>query len=134
MDTSFWKELAITQIATAATSLTASTTLAAFVLVTRKPVDHSIRRGGGSSSPHSKLCGECRWRFLGLSSPYRRIIFGLSFSDILFSTSAFAGPWLAVEGNPFALWAKGNIHTCRLGGVLGAIGHSAVPMYTLFLW
>lgn len=135
MDLIFWKELAITQTTTAAISLTASTVLAVFVAasgsmvpVTRKTV---LRKGKGDGS---KVSGQVRQRLLGLSSPYRRIIFGLSVSDMMLSIGLLAGPWLSVEGTPFAHWAKGNIHTCRFGGLIGAIGLSAVPMYTLFLW
>jgi len=123
MDLEFWKQLAITQTATAAVSLVSSSTLAACVVFRSEP----------GAAPPSQSNGK---RFLtchGLSNPYRRIIFGLSVSDMTQSFAILAGPWLTVEGTYLAPWGKGNIHTCRFGGLLLAIGYSAVPMYTFFI-
>ncbi len=71
----------------------------------------------------------------GFSTPYRRIIFGLSISDICQSLGLVFGPFL-IESDikiPQAIWASGNTRTCQLSGFLTVIGMNAVPMYTLFL-
>ena len=65
----------------------------------------------------------------GLKSPYRRIIFGLSVSDIIQSIALFTGPWSTPSGVSLAPWGAGNIHTCRLNGALLFIGGCSFPMY-----
>ena len=70
----------------------------------------------------------------GLQTPYRRLIFSISTSDILQSLSAFLGPFLNVSNTvPWAYLAVGNKHTCRLDGFLFAIGSGAAPMYSCCL-
>lgn len=129
MGSEFWKELAITQTTTAAISFVASSTLATCVLLRAESSDPP-RGGISSSQSRSKRFLACR----GLSSPFRRIIFGLSVSDMMQSFAVLVGPWMTVQGVPLAPWGKGNKHTCRFAGLLLTIGYSAVPMYTLFLW
>ena len=123
MDLDFWKELAIAQTTTAAISFTSSSALAACVAFKSEPRSASPSRSNGK---------RCLTRH-GLSNPYRRILFGLSVSDMMQSFAVVAGPWLTVEGTYLAPWGKGNVHTCRFGGLLLAIAYSAVPMYTLFI-
>ncbi len=69
----------------------------------------------------------------GLTNPYKRLIFGLSMSDILQSFAIAFGPWLAPHDDEGSLWALGNIQTCELVGFFFAVGMTAVPMYTLSL-
>ncbi len=71
----------------------------------------------------------------GFSNPYRRIIFGLSISDICQSLGLVFGPFL-IEADvkiPQAIWASGNRRSCQLSGLLTVLGMNAVPMYTLGL-
>jgi hypothetical protein len=75
----------------------------------------------------------------GLSTPYRRIIFGLSISDIIQSISVILGPFLVpndeVNDSTAAesSWAIGNVHTCDFQGFIQTFGAAATCMYTLFL-
>lgn len=65
----------------------------------------------------------------GLTSPYRRIIFGLSASDILQSLAMLTGPILV----PAGLWAHGNDITCRTNGVFFILGSRGISLYVLML-
>ena len=65
----------------------------------------------------------------GLTSPYRRIIFSLSVSDLLQSLALFTGPFAVTSG----LWSRGNDLTCRVNGVIYTIGSCSTSMYTLAL-
>ena len=65
----------------------------------------------------------------GLTSPYRRIIFGLSVSDILQSLSIIAGPFAIPSSSPSGLWAVGNYHTCQVDGFLFGFTAGSTPMY-----
>ena len=70
-----------------------------------------------------------------LSKPYRRLIFGLSISDIIQSigiiTSPFAQP---PADDPFAnRWARGSISACEFSGFLMSNGTALIPMYTFAL-
>lgn len=66
----------------------------------------------------------------GLSSPYKRIIFGLSIADILQSISLLTGPFSPPRGTPQSPWAIGNTATCDANGFAMTAGSCAVPMYT----
>ena len=91
-DVQFWKQLAIFQMASAALSFASSTAMIAVI---------AISTGG------------CR---LLSTSPYRRIIFGLSISDALLSIALLVGPFSAPSSVPQALWGLGNDTTCALDG------------------
>ena len=67
------------------------------------------------------------------SSPYRRIIFGLSIGDILQSLGIFIGPFASPIDTPNALWAVGNLHSCDAAGFILVFGGSMVPLYTFSL-
>ncbi len=98
-----WKEVVISQVCSGSASLVASGAIVTFISLN------------------------------GLSNPYRRIIFGLSISDILQSFGIIVGPWLNNSSVPQALWGIGNRQTCRFQGSVYLLGANAVPMYTLFL-
>ncbi len=99
----FWLEIVIYQITSASISFAASVMIVSFIALN------------------------------GLSTPYRRIIFGLSISDMCQSFGILVGPFLNPSNLPQALWGIGNKHTCRLDGFLNLLGMTAVPMYTVFL-
>ena len=101
-----WRSLTITQVTTATVSFLASSFIALMV----------ARNSNG-----------------GLKSPYRRIIFGLSVSDILQSFALLIGPWSMPPGIPLTPWGAGNVHTCRFNGILLLFGACAVPMYVASL-
>lgn len=67
------------------------------------------------------------------SSPYHRIIFGLSLSDIMQSSSLLFGPIATPTSMPQAFWARGNVNTCQIAGIFFTIGTISTQMYTLLL-
>jgi len=69
-----------------------------------------------------------------LTTPFRRIIFGLSIGDILQSLSSVIGPMAAApsEDNP-PLWGIGNQASCDAQGFMIMVGGVAVASYTLLL-
>ncbi|GFH50052.1 hypothetical protein CTEN210_06527 [Chaetoceros tenuissimus] len=69
----------------------------------------------------------------GLQSPYSRIIFGLSVSDVLFSLGMLLSPFLAPSSLSLAPFALGNGQSCEFAGYLNIAGAAAIPTYTLFL-
>ncbi len=99
----FWLEMVIYQITSASISFAASALIVTFIAIN------------------------------GLNTPYRRIIFGLSISDMCLSFAILAGPFLTLSDLPEARWGIGNQYTCRLDGFLNLMGMTAVPMYTVFL-
>eukprot|EP00554_Chaetoceros_debilis_P013734 CAMPEP_0194127428 /NCGR_PEP_ID=MMETSP0150-20130528/60513_1 /TAXON_ID=122233 /ORGANISM="Chaetoceros debilis, Strain MM31A-1" /LENGTH=777 /DNA_ID=CAMNT_0038821349 /DNA_START=57 /DNA_END=2391 /DNA_ORIENTATION=- len=68
----------------------------------------------------------------GLSSPYRRIIFGMSISDMISSFSFVIGPW-AIPASTDNSFGIGNDATCRMDGFLLTMGSAAVPLYSCLL-
>ncbi len=68
---------------------------------------------------------------VGLSTPYRRIIFGLSLADIFQSLALLTGPSSVPEG--YSSYVESEAPSCRINGLFLAIGASAVMMYTFFL-
>jgi hypothetical protein len=68
----------------------------------------------------------------GLTSPYRRLIFGLSLSDVLQSSGLIAGPFAspASDISPFGV---GNQGTCSAQGFVLHLSAYTVPMYTCAL-
>ena len=105
-DVQFWKQLAIFQIASAALSFVSSTAMIAVIAIS----------------------SGCR---LLSTSPYRRIIFGLSISDALLSIALLVGPFSAPSSVPQALWGLGNDTTCALDGFLLKLGQPL--MYSCLL-
>ncbi len=67
----------------------------------------------------------------GLSTPYRRIIFGLSISDILQSFGLLTGPWVIPESKISE--AGKEVASCQTNGFLLMTGSSGVMMYTFLL-
>jgi G protein-coupled glucose receptor regulating Gpa2. len=68
-----------------------------------------------------------------LSTPYRRLVYGLCISDIIQSSSIITGPFASPAETPYAFWARGNTATCNVNGFMFSIGFTAVPMYVLAL-
>ena len=68
----------------------------------------------------------------GLKSPYSRIIFGLSFADVLQSLGILLSP-LATPDDPLNISGRGNEQSCDATGFLTVLGSLAVPLYTLHL-
>ena len=72
--------------------------------------------------------------FALVSSPYHRIIFGLSIADMFQSLAMITGPFMAVQAaNTPAKWAIGNIVSCRINGLWFLIGLICSNLYTCFL-
>jgi len=66
-------------------------------------------------------------------APYRRLIFGLSFADIIQSASILIAPFSPPKGAPRSPWAVGNVGTCDAQGLFTYMGNLGVPLYTLAL-
>ncbi len=56
------------------------------------------------------------------SSPYHRIIFGMSLSDTLSSLALTLGPFAVPLNTPQAIWGIGNHHTCTVDGLMLTLG------------
>lgn len=106
MPMTFFYNSQIVRLATSSLSCLASTTIALVILCSE----------GGLAS-----------------SPYRRIIFGLSCGDILQSLGIFTGPFASPIDTPNAIWAVGNTQSCDTAGFILSLGGSMIPLYTFFL-
>lgn len=69
----------------------------------------------------------------GLTSPYRRIIFGICLSDAIYALALATGPFLASKEFPLARLAIGNSATCTLNGLFVGIGMLLTSLYVCFL-
>lgn len=70
----------------------------------------------------------------GLNTPYRRIIFALSVSDILQSIGIVTGPFAVPSSIPQAIWSSGgNKVTCIFDGLIFTFGSSWAQMYSSLL-
>ncbi|GFH56330.1 hypothetical protein CTEN210_12806 [Chaetoceros tenuissimus] len=68
-----------------------------------------------------------------LSSPYSRIIFGLSIADIFMSVGLLLGQVLSPADTPDAIFSKGTIASCEAIGYIMLIGFFAYLLNTLCL-
>ena len=68
-----------------------------------------------------------------LSTPYRRLIFGLSLGDILASLGLMLGPISTPTDTPDSFFSMGNTATCSANGFMQTLGSVATPMYTCSL-
>jgi len=68
-----------------------------------------------------------------LYTPYRRLIFGLSMSDVIQSTSILLGPFSPPKGSPFAPWGFGNTTTCTIDGFALIFGSTSAAFYIMLL-
>ncbi len=68
----------------------------------------------------------------GLRTPYRRIIFALSLSDVFQSGALVFGPFMLPKGTSGS-WAKGTEFTCELDGFFLMMGTYGILVYTLAL-
>jgi hypothetical protein len=68
----------------------------------------------------------------GFSTPYRRIIFGLSTSDVLHMIALIIGPFCTPSSESIPL-GIGNEGTCRFNGFLFNLTQTVAPMYVNFL-
>jgi hypothetical protein len=68
-----------------------------------------------------------------LTSPYRRLIFGMSMADVLQSLALVTGPFAIPVGTINAPFGTGNVHTCELNGFFMVFGSTTVPLYMFAL-
>ena len=124
-----WRVLTACQISTASVSFVASSIVAIIVARSRKRTNTSSAAGGrGDNSSRNDAT-----TFVLAHSPYHRIIFGLSISDILQSFAILSGPFSSPRYVPQALWGAGNKLTCNMNGVFFVVGFTSTSMYTFFL-
>ncbi len=104
-----WTRLVITQMACASLSLFSS------FLVIISILRESIRTDSGETcSP---------------ASPYRRIVLGLSVSDLVQSISLLCGPFSLPYSSHLGPWAIGNDNTCRANGFFFSFAAGSNVMY-----
>lgn len=115
-----FSEVAITQITSASISLIASSAIAVMIANSR-----TGKATSKSSSPPGTLTIK--------TSPYHRIILGLSISDICLSFATLTGPFMAPVEVKQAAWGIGNDASCQANGFLFSFGSGCTPMYTLSL-
>jgi len=68
-----------------------------------------------------------------LTTPYRRLIFGLSTADFIHSVGMITGPYAPPKGLSTCPWAVGNTGTCVANGFLTVGGSIVVALYLLSL-
>ena len=123
-----WRVFIACQISTASVSFVASSIVAIMVARSRKRTNSSAAGGRGDNSSRNYAT-----TFVLAHSPYHRIIFGISVSDILQSFAILSGPFLSPTYAPQALWGAGNDITCNMNGVFFVVGFISTSMYTFFL-
>jgi hypothetical protein len=122
------------QISTASVSLVASSIVA--IMVARSKTSTRSAGGGNNNNRTARRIRRSTattTTFALMSSPYHRIIFGLSISDIFQSLALLSGPFAAPAYVPQALWGAGNNLSCATNGISSTIGIISTPMYTCFL-
>jgi hypothetical protein len=90
-------------------------------------------RSPGTRDIDSPAPGTGTGSFTLRTSPYQRIILGVSLSDISLSLALLSGPFLVPADAPKAEWGQGNVFTCRLNGLLFVLGSMSTSMYMFFL-
>ncbi|GFH50246.1 predicted protein [Chaetoceros tenuissimus] len=105
-----WKANASTQIISASFSFLASILIVASTgksFFSCKKVKRSSSKNGTANSNTAKFVLR-----LKKTSPYRRIIFCISASDLLYSLAFITGPFMVRSSTPQALWAvsDSNLH------------------------
>ena len=112
-----WKANATTQIVSACISFLASL----LIVVSTGKAFLSAKKNSKNDTARKRL---------KKTSPYRRIIFLISFSDILYSLAFITGPFLTEKSNPQALWAVSDSNVgCVLNGTFYSFGASTSLLY-----
>jgi hypothetical protein len=131
-----YRVLVSCQITSACISFAASSTVATMVVRAKKQRKRRGRMQLRRRQEPPSECGNlasCSSNLAIRSSPYHRIILGLSISDILISCGLFTGPFMAPSHVPQALWGRGNNLTCRMNGFLFTFGYTSRSLYMLVL-
>ena len=68
-----------------------------------------------------------------LGSTYRRLLFGMSVMDVIFSTAVLMGPFPSPKDTPDSWSPIGNDLTCTLQGLAIYVGHVGLSSYNLCL-
>jgi hypothetical protein len=95
------------------------------IMIARSKQSSRSRQGVGAANVEPSA-------FLS-SSPYHRIIFGISFSDLLQSLSIALGSFAPPSNVPQALWGIGNKLTCALDGLMFTVGSTSTALYAFLL-
>ena len=122
-----WQVQTAIQISSASFSFVASTTMA-----------FMIARSKNSANDTPRFTNTCNQRNRSaaiMSSPYLRIIFALSISDIFQSMAIWSGPFSisATDATPSTFWAIGNSYTCMSNAVIFHLGLTSTSIYTFLL-
>ena len=68
-----------------------------------------------------------------LRSPYNRILFGLSVSDVVYSFCCLLSTYMSPKGTPDVWGAVGNEATCKIQGFLVLLSITTTPFYNCAL-
>jgi hypothetical protein len=121
------------QISSASVSFVASLIVVIMVARSKKTSSAGGNINNNITRRNQHTTTRTRTTFALMSSPYLRIIFGISISDIIQSFAMLSGPFAAPADVPQALWAAGNNLSCAMNGVMFTIGFTSTHMYTFFL-
>lgn len=72
----------------------------------------------------------CIYRIIHFETPYKRLIFSISISDLLQSLGFLIGPFIVPASDDQGYWAVGNRGTCIFGGLILYSGFIWVSLYS----
>ena len=126
-----WQANATTQIVSASISFLASLLMVASIGKSFFPVkrnsEHNDERTVANRVVHTN---QDTPRLKKKTSPYRRIIFLISFCDIFYSLAYITGPVMAQKTNPQALWGVSDSNAaCILNGFFYSTGLNTSQLY-----
>ncbi|GFH50227.1 hypothetical protein CTEN210_06703 [Chaetoceros tenuissimus] len=124
------EKMYITQIVGATISLIASTTI---VFVSRKAFLVFKKKRTPSTPANQPNEHHIKPEEMSVYTPYRRILIGLSLSDILQSLSLVVGPFIPPRDSPHGIWAVGSVATCETFGLFLYAASIASPLYSVML-
>ncbi|GFH50204.1 hypothetical protein CTEN210_06680 [Chaetoceros tenuissimus] len=120
-----WQANASTQIISASISFIASLLIVASTsksFLSEKKRSNTNTTASKSNRRFSRLNKK--------TSPYRRIIFLISVSDILYSLAFVTGPFMAQKTNPQARWGVSDSNAaCKVNGLFFTVGASTSLLY-----
>jgi hypothetical protein len=127
-----WQANATAQIVSASISFLASLVMVASIGKSFLPMKRNSEHDDGRTVANRVVDNQnsTTSRLKKKTSPYRRIIFLISFSDILLSLAYITGPFMAQKTNPQALWGVSDSNAaCVLNGFFYSIGANTSQLY-----
>ncbi len=124
-----WESWIVTQIVAATVSFIAS--LLMIIMIARsKTSSRTEQVVDAANTDDARMIPSA---FILSSSPYHRIIFGISFSDTLSSLAVALGPFALPSNVAQARWGIGNNFTCTVDGLMAVLGILNTAWYAFIL-